>query len=78
MAKKNSNDKEHRTVEDFESCYEELKLCLAKVRDKEAPLAQKIEALERGVSLHREIKEILDNAELKIEEIKLGIEKEEE
>lgn len=78
MAKKQVKDKEYKSVEDFEACYEELRQCLTKVRDKEAPLHKKIEAMERGVALHKEIRQILDRAELKIEEIKLGIEQEDE
>lgn len=78
MAKKQEMERVYKSVEDFEACYEELRQCLNKVRDKEAPLHIKIEAMERGVELHREIRQILDSAELKIEEIKLGIEQEED
>lgn len=78
MAKKQASDKVYKSVEDFEACYKELRDCLAQARDNNQPLHNKIKALERGVELHREIRQILESAELKIEEIKLDLEKEED
>lgn len=76
--KKTEIAEEKRSIEKFEKSYAELKLCLEIVRQKESPLHKKIEALEKGVLLYNKIKEILNSAELKIEEIRLGLEKEEE
>lgn len=78
MATKIAKDKETKSLEDFEARYEELKQCLNTVKQKDAALYTKIEALEKGVALHKEIKSILDSAELKIEEIKLSMENEED
>lgn len=56
----------------FEAALEELETIVSQLERGDVPLAQSVEIYERGEALKRRCDELLKNAEMRVEKVRLG------
>lgn len=67
-----SNTNDEKTIDDFEKRLERAKAVLEKLMDPEMTLSESVKAYEEGMKELKAAQEMLEKAQLQIEQIKAG------